>query len=349
MSRSVSAYQPHHRRGGKLIGLAIVFLLILAGAVGGYLWYRGQGSSKSTASSGADADTADQENAVKPILVPGDFESIDKAIEAARDNDTIQLGEGEYDLSANLVAGVKISKPLTIRGAGIGKTTLVGKNKSRIGIQINKTDGLVAIEDLTVSKFAQNGIDIENPATQITRVQVTGSGNIGVALRSLPNTTLITSSLITDNHLTGVLSEKSAAVFTNDTIANNGALGINIQVADKASADAPTLLNCIVSGHTRAGVLFHFPATPEQANITYTDFFGNKDVALREQDASAVTIKKATVKPGTGNLTADPKFLDAVSYLLNDASPLKDKSSTGSDLGAYGTPPGAETVPSPAQ
>ena len=56
------------------------------------------------------------------------------------------IEEGEYGAEGNYVT---VKKPLSIIGAGRGKTTLFG---SGLKIQGNKSDGIVEIEDLTIKR-----------------------------------------------------------------------------------------------------------------------------------------------------------------------------------------------------
>jgi len=73
------------------------------------------------------------------------------------------IDEGVYGEEGKYVT---VKKPLSMYGAGRGKTTLVG-----VGLQIkgNKSDGIVEIEDLTIQGGEENGLYANYGMTVIMR------------------------------------------------------------------------------------------------------------------------------------------------------------------------------------
>lgn len=335
MKRSVMSYQPAQKRSSRFVWLALLFLIVLI--VIGVLWWRGRGGSTDNGDG-----TVTPQDTIATLKVPGDYDTIDKAIAAAQPDDIVEIGEGEYDLSKNTTSGVVIDKPLTLRGAGMDKTILKGGSKSLIGIRVPETDGAVRIENLAVREFKNAGIDAVNNDTRIASVRVVKNDNIGIALRRTNEHTQITNSIIAYNKFNGILSEKSPVQIVNCTIVGNGPVGVTILVADEGGdtikMSSPRIENSIIADHTRVGVFFDAPAYPDQSSITYTDFFNNKENIQQETDAATGKTKKITAQPGTGVLTVDPKFSEKDLFVLDEASPLKGKSSTEGDLGAYGEP-----------
>ena len=72
------------------------------------------------------------------------------------------IEEGEH----GGVGYVTMKKPLSIIGAGCGKTTLVGVG---LKIQGNKSDGIVEIEDLTIKGGGGSGLEAESGMNVIMR------------------------------------------------------------------------------------------------------------------------------------------------------------------------------------
>jgi hypothetical protein len=92
------------------------------------------------------------------LRVPEDFSSIQRAIFAASPNDTIAVAAGTYH--EHLIIGI----PLTIKGAGVGKTRLVGPDRSDMIVNVFSY-GPVTLADLTVAHTAPTEREVP-PASQ---------------------------------------------------------------------------------------------------------------------------------------------------------------------------------------
>ncbi len=76
----------------------------------------------------------------------------------AREGDTIEFCEGEFDFTTGLIMTGK--RGITVRGAGMDKTILSFANSdAQDGINVNQVDGFT-IEDLTVYDAAGNGVRV---------------------------------------------------------------------------------------------------------------------------------------------------------------------------------------------
>ena len=73
------------------------------------------------------------------------------------------IEEGEYDAEWEYV---RMKKPLSIYGAGRGKTTLVGVG---LWIEGKKSEGIVEIEDLTIKGGGGSGLEAERGMSVIMR------------------------------------------------------------------------------------------------------------------------------------------------------------------------------------
>ena len=131
-----------------------------------------------------------------PIDVPGDYSTIQGAIDAASDGDIIIVAAGLYE------ENVVINKSLTLKGAqaGVdartrsGNETIIEPDEEETGISIITTDGRVAVIDGLTVRNAVHGITTPDPtmAADITvkNVRVLNPGEFGISLTFTLRTTV---------------------------------------------------------------------------------------------------------------------------------------------------------------
>ena len=133
--------------------------------------------------------------------VPGDYDTIQEAIDAASDNDTIIVAAGLYEES------IVIDKALTLKGtqAGVdartrsGTETVIEPDAEEAGISITTTDGrAVVIDGLTVqngahgiinSEYVEAGLGVKADIT-VKNVRVLNPGEFGISLTFTINATV---------------------------------------------------------------------------------------------------------------------------------------------------------------
>jgi hypothetical protein len=105
-----------------------------------------------TACGGDDASSSEADLAEGSVLeVPGDYDTIQAAVDAARSGDLILVDEGTYN------EAVDVTTPdITIRGLDRNKVILDGQFKLENGIRVLDTDGVV-VENMTARNFLSNG------------------------------------------------------------------------------------------------------------------------------------------------------------------------------------------------
>jgi len=102
---------------------------------------------------------------------------------------------------------------------------------------------------------------------------------------------------------------------------------------------AHVLMNNIIAGNTQTGI-FHY-GDPRDLRILYNDVWGNGSIDYFSNELAGSFVPQ----PGTGEISADPRFRDAV-YHLEEGSPCIDAGHPGpayndpdgsrNDMGAYG-------------
>jgi parallel beta-helix repeat protein len=102
-----------------------------------------------------------------------------------------------------------------------------------------------------------------------------------------------------------------------------------------------TIMNNIIVNNSSAGI-FYYVFSPD-GDILYNDVWGNPTSYLNNHTGSPFV-----PLPGTGEISADPLFVDTMDYFLGDGSPCRDTGHPGAqyidpdgtrnDMGAYGGP-----------
>lgn len=128
------------------------------------------------------------------LRVPGDYDTVQRAVVAAAPGDIIQIGEGTF------YGNVAVIKPLTIKGEGRDKTRLVGEFREQPVIAA-RLEGTFTLQDLTVAhgpslptrptnpnsdeppvELMAQGIEVKAGKTRLAQLTVEepSSGGIGV-------------------------------------------------------------------------------------------------------------------------------------------------------------------------
>jgi len=242
--------------------------------------------------------------------VPGDYSSIQAAINAANSGDTVKVAAGTYNENLAMKSGI------CLEGAGVDQT-IITKSISGItsGIMVSGVS-YVIIKNLTVKNSGSSNADggglgiigsqnvlvnsvrfTDNSATNGGGIIVNGSSNVEV------------SECLVDNNYNsncggGVCVGQSTVTFTNSTIANNrtytGRWGGGLAYG---AGSHVSVLNSIIWGN--GGGLGNFGDTggtgASTNNVSYSDIGGWSG--------------------GTNNIDANPQFVSTTDYHLQATSP----------------------------
>jgi hypothetical protein len=78
------------------------------------------------------------------LRVPQDYDLIQRAAWAAAPGDAIAIAEGTF------FENVVVTKPLTLQGAGVGKTIIAGKDRGASVLSLNAAGGASGVQNLTL-------------------------------------------------------------------------------------------------------------------------------------------------------------------------------------------------------
>ena len=162
----------------------------------------------------------------KTINVPAEFLTIQEAIDAASDGDTILVSPGIYKETLTIE-----DKTLTLKGEDKETTTIDGENENELPA-IVASGGNVSISGFTI-KNGVNGIRIENIESSIIANNII-SNNLNIGIHYLNSTGEILDNIISNNQPfngargQGIRLENSSFKINDNTIVENADMGIFI-------------------------------------------------------------------------------------------------------------------------
>lgn len=275
-------------------------------------------------------ESSSEEDAPCTLNVPGDFSSIQEAIDASGSGEVICVESGTYYENISL-DGVN----LTLRSSDGAEATIIDGSGSSSAVSI--TDGA----DVTIDGFSirngysglGGGIYINNASPLIKHCKISDNNmyGIGVWNGAVPE---IENSVIVENSYRAVYVTNSAAVYiTNSVLSNNGSDGIAAYTSSTIS-----MTNSIVSGNGGYGVVGYDSSIT--VNLGYNDVYGNSSGNYY-----------GTASASSTEFSSDPSFAETDWYTLagasvcedagNPSSSYNDADGSRNDVGAYGGPLGS--------
>ncbi|CAK8721512.1 Parallel beta-helix repeat (Two copies) [Candidatus Electrothrix laxa] len=257
--------------------------------------------------------------AAKIILVPNDYPSVNAAIQAAQENDTIRVAAGKYFERITLSPGITLeggwNSTFTKRDIAAYSTTLGGSSMggfSVFGANNAVIDGFIITGGnppmIAPGTLIGPGIYATSINITIKNNLITGNNAAGIFLRTC-NATLINNT-ITANGQAGIFLEKnSSVIIQNNKISNNLTAGINVGGTELSTIIAS---NNTIHNNKRAGINVTWATGIIRNNLVYE----NGHAGIRA-GATPMHIANNTV---TGNQLAGISISES---LVDDATTTK--------------------------
>jgi len=255
------------------------------------------------------------------LHVPGDYSTIQAAINAAKRGDTVRVHAGTYNENLTLKVGVGLI------GDGVSSTIVDGGS------------GFYAM------KLTGNGIPATNLIQGFTIRKSSDTNYYGIQISGATGATnvAIKNNIITKSPTAIYCKDSNSLLIENNTIVNNNIAGIEIG----SSMSSVTIKNNIISSNNGGPLVFGIycpQGTP--VSISYNDVFYTSGAEY-----------SGCASPGTGDISVDPWYVNpaAGDYHLKNTSNAIDAGNPASDyskepedngdrinMGAYGNTPEAE-------
>lgn len=220
----------------------------------------------------------------KEIKVPQDFPTIQAAVDAADEGDTITVGPGLYQ------ENVVIAKRLTLQGAGVDQVTIAAADPTRPTLVIHVAQGVV-VQGFTIIG-GYDGVRIESRAqAALTANRIAGNRWDGVEIRGPAQVTLENNE-ISSNGDDGIeVWDYGQATLTKNKIFGNWE-GVSIGVFARAD-----LKENEISGNWTGALVW----VGAQASFIGNKISGNRWHGLEIRDAAQVLIQTNEITENLGD------------------------------------------------
>jgi parallel beta-helix repeat protein len=256
------------------------------------------------------------------IRVPEYVPTIQLAIDIANTGDTILVGPGTY------YENVMVTKDgLSLIGSGADVTIIDGQGKYNVVYKpYSYSISTFTIEGFTIRNSNSSGslpggagIHLDGDGTYIIRRNKIQDNYVGIAVwNHWGPVVIIEDSVISNNIWDGIEGYCGDMIMSGNTIAFNGASGYS----DDAGAGAKYFVNNVIVSNGAYGIN-PYATTPRY--IAYNDVWNNSEGDFYET-GYFFPPTPFTPSPGTGEISADPLFVDAAGrdYHLSEGSPCID-------------------------
>jgi len=239
--------------------------------------------------------------------VPGDYPSIQQAIDASSFGDTIKVAAGTYNENLTLKSGI------CLEGAGIDQTII-----SKAGASGMTGDGVsyVIIKNLTV----------ENSGCAPGSCAGGGDGG-GILLFDSSNITLQSCRLTGNSALNGggILVSGSSLTMDHCLIDSNTAANVGgamvVDSTSNVSLTNVTIVNNVWSNPLRNGGVGGIRAYGSSVQMTNSILWGNVDENFSGNGSGISNSDIGGWSGGTNNVSSNPDFVSATDYHQQASSP----------------------------
>ncbi len=161
------------------------------------------------------------------LMVPGDYASLQEAIDAIAPGGTITVAAGSYE------TGLTVWKPLTIRGAGQDQTVLKALPNSSVVVSIIAEAQGIGIDGLMVTGSQGIGLFIYGRAT-LQNAKVSDNASDGLVVGGLAQVSLKNAKVSSHVEYGLLVGDSARLTLTNSELSANG---FGLVVGDSAQAN----------------------------------------------------------------------------------------------------------------
>lgn len=264
-------------------------------------------------------------NVTGDLVVPGQYPTIQAAVDAASDHDVISLTPGVYHGSGNNNVDF-LGKAITIRSAD--------RNANGCVIDCQNTGPGFIFANAEGPDSILEGLSIIN-----------GSSNLGGAIHCIDSSPTIRECVLANNQASdnggAVYLLNSNPSFINCTLLNNSATNIGGAIYNEDGGDF-AMTNCTLAGNqaTFCGGVYNINS---DATITNSILWSNVNGEIITSGTSTVSATYSCVQNGTGqpwfgigSIDVDPQFTSLSDVYLAPTSPCID---AGTNTPPSGLPP----------
>lgn len=225
------------------------------------------------------------------VRVPGDVASLEDALEILRAGDILQLGEGVF------YAEVTITQPITIRGAGIGKTIIESGVHSGPAFFFQHAEGQSTLTGVELKgdrsgRATHSLIVVKDANLQLSNCRISRSPAHGVAV--LAGKVVIKDCSISDNRWDGITAHgaDSLVTITTSQVLFNGEHGVDFWGGSRG-----VVFKCELSENSKSGLVIMGTGTAVRAALTQS--FSNRGAGFYVADQARAICESVEAKGNT--------------------------------------------------
>jgi parallel beta-helix repeat protein len=262
-------------------------------------------------------------NVASVIRVPDYIPTIQMAIEIANPGDTISVAPGTY------YENIQVTKDsLSLIGSGADVTVIDGQGKNNVIYKpLEFSVNTFTIEGFTIRNSSHSGsipgsagIHIDGSGTFIISMNKIQDNGVGIAIwNHWGPVVIVENNVIANNDWDAIEGYCGEMIIRSNTIAYNGGSGYS----DDGGPGTRYFTNNIIVSNGLYGIA---PSGSTPRYIEYNNVWNNS-----RGDYYNDSTYPFVPSPGTGEISADPLFIDAANrdYHLSESSPCIDAGTNG--------------------
>jgi len=260
--------------------------------------------------------------------VPGDFNTIQEAIDNAVNGDTVLVHDGTYYENINFILG----KAITVRSENGAATTIIDGNASGSVVTFFSGQGAVSVLDGFSITNGTGGIDISSSSSPIIKncnisnnSGTPSGGGIECSQYSAPTISNCTISNNDADYGAGIWTKFASPVITNCNINNNTSNYDGAGIYVYFSPDT-TITGCDISNNTAikgGGIAFVASSSSDLSNCTISDNTADDGGGIHCEDSSPTITNCRIIRNAAYNVVGGGINAEYSTLIISDCT-IKD-------------------------